>query len=348
MGERSDYRVRPADVAADRQVIHDLLCESLPNRRGWARKIQWFYFDCPFGPPLVELLEHRGQPVGVATVGQRRLERLGLPIRAGVLVDMAVSARHRAVGPAMMLQRSLISRASSHFDFLYGFPNRRAAAVFERCGHKHLSDLVRYVRVLRFEKYIGRAMPGATAGPVAKVLNAVTSIRSEWRRMAGPRLASAWHSDGTHLDIDDLWRRSVQGDSVLSRRTAEFIGWRVDAFPGEAIRILKIRERGSGQLVAWFACQADGGLLNICDFWSVEGARNLPLEYLEALVFSAHHEKYDGVSISISTGGPMHASLLGADFRPRGTRPIYGMWTTRRNGVETNAHLHMTAIDEDE
>lgn len=341
------YRVRQADVHQDREVILGLLRRNLAGSERWDDKLRWFYLDSPFGRPLVSLLEHRGRPVGIAAAGPRVLEYSGEALRAGVLADMAVAPEHRALGPALMLQRSLVAEAEGRFDLLYGFPNRKAAPVFKRCGHAHLSDVVRYVRVLRFDRYIRRHAPEFAAKPIACLLNAVTRGRVVLRRSLGRQLHADW-TPVTDSDLDRLWDASDRGASVLSRRTSQFIRWRIEQFPGESGRLLHVRHADSGNLLAWFACQTQEDTLNVIDFWSVDGVQGIDLRYVEALSDAAYVGGHTGITVSLSAGGTMASDWVSAGFRPRGRRPIFGVWLRSPPQSVAARNIYLTAADEDE
>lgn len=128
------YRVRDGDTAVDRDAVLAVWRGNLGQDARMAAKYDWFYRDAPAGAPLLQLLMHAGtaSPVGVCAAGRRQMLRDGDTLRAGVLVDLAVTPEHRTLGPALILQQGLFAAGQRELDLLYGFPNPKAAPVFKR------------------------------------------------------------------------------------------------------------------------------------------------------------------------------------------------------------------------
>ena len=228
MQTSSHYQTRPVDLHQDRHLLLDLWRANFAQRVDWERKLEWFYSGCPFGSPIVQVLEHRGRAVGVAAVGPRRFEVAGQSIHGGVLADMVVAPSHRMLGPALQLQRSLVARASGHYDLLYGFPNRKAVPVFQRCGYKQLSEVARYVKILRFDQYARRVFPSAAAALVARALDTTAVLGRALRRRRRRGINEHWAQE-IDQEADFLWENSDRGTNAISARTSTFIRWRMAA-----------------------------------------------------------------------------------------------------------------------
>src|SRR5690606_30209916 len=139
------------------------------------------------------------------------------PIRAAVVSHFAVDARHRSLGPALMLQRALIDSARGRFDLLYGLPRPNAVAVSRRAGFNMLGTLVRHARVLRLGAYLGRRLPGLVASSVGAVVDMGDRVRRAVAMGLSPRLRWRWvqASDGR---MDALWQDARRGDALTSVR----------------------------------------------------------------------------------------------------------------------------------
>ncbi|MEP7041507.1 MAG: hypothetical protein ABI843_00505 [Dokdonella sp.] len=344
----SAYHVHDGDPAADGDAVVAIWRGNLGQESGLARKYDWFYRHCPLGAPMLKLLRHEPSEswVGVAAIGCRRMLWRGREIRAGVLVDMAVAPQHRSLGPALTLQRNVLESGIERFDLLYGFPNRKAEAAVRRCGYSKLGDIVRYVRVLRYASYLQRRMSAFAARPLGWLLDASDRLIDAWRSRSDPPLTAQW-SDRVDPRMDDLWNRSAHGGDLLTVRDTAMLRWRFD----EALvsfRYLLLSESLGGPLLAWFACQASGSMLQISDFWSIDCAEGVATAMVGAMLRTARKEGYAAVSFQYAGQAAQVRGWLAARFVERGRRPVYGKWRDSAAASADETDLHLTAIDEDE
>jgi GNAT superfamily N-acetyltransferase len=352
------YVPHPGDAVRDRDVVIDLWRGNLGQEERLAPKFDWFYLGCPWGEPLLQLLRHEPSAawVGVAGAGPRRMLLRGRDVSAGVLVDLAVSAEHRSLGPALMLQKAMMLAGGKRFDLLYGFPNPKAAAVFARVGYAALGEMVRYACVLRHRVHLERRMPRVLARPLGWVLE----VASHWRAAPGrrrlPELHVEWRdameaTDGVEAiepRIDELWARSDHGEALIAPRDSAMLRWRFDGAPSpktRKLRYLLLSEPSGGRLSAWFACHDDGRTLHVRDFWSVDAAQGIGRPFIEAMLREARREGYATVSVEYAGPAQRRDAWTNAGFVARMRRPIVGKWTNPETG---GGDVHLTSADEDE
>lgn len=242
MSDAFPYTVRDSRSSEDKTAIIDLWRGNLGDASRLVWKYEWFYEQSPLGPPLTLLLESRAPgsavavSVGVATAGRRRFLRGDQTLEAGVLVDLAVVPEHRTLGPALLLQRALRARGLERAALLYGFPNLKAAPVFQRAGYRKLGMMRRYVKVLRPSLYLRRRLPGVLAAPLGLLADAVARWPLELAALKGPALrwlaldalvATAQRAATPHLSL------------FHGERTPAFVAWRFapEAQPGDVHRI---------------------------------------------------------------------------------------------------------------
>jgi hypothetical protein len=341
------YAIETGQVVRDRDTILAIWQGNLGESARMRTKFDWFYAACPFGEPSLSLLRHvpDDRHVGVAAAGPRRLSDAGLERSAGVLVDLAVDAEHRSLGPAMMLQMALAERAGARFDLLYGFPNPKAAPVFKRVGYSRLGDIVRHARVLRHRKYLARSMPGPLAAVAGAFLDAAVRAGGAWRSRRDPRWRVEW-SGAADTRFDALWSRSDVSGCVLAVRDLRFAQWRFDRCPLEKTRYLLLIDPRDDSLAAWFACQERESALHVRDFWSARAAEGIDRAHVDALLREARKDGHTSVSMEVAGRGHLVSGWLAAGFQPRGQRPVYGKWTAERAAGAPD--LYLTSADEDE
>ncbi len=340
------YVVRAGDPLRDRGAVLSAWRGNLGHEDRIAAKYDWFYLACPHGPPLLELLSEGGDScLGTACAGRRRLRLRGKDIRAGVLVDLVVMPEHRSLGPALMLQQGLIAASEAHLDVLYGFPNPKAVALCKRVGYRHLTDIVRYARVLRHRRYLQARMPGWLARPTGWLADAAVALRDAWRRLRDPRLRREW-STGADARMDALWRDSPQGEGLVGVRDQLHAKWRFDESPLAVVRYLWLIDARSNVAQAWFATRVQDEALHLLDFWSANGAAGPSPQHVRAVLAAAHAEGLASVSVEIAGSEEQLRAWKDCGFQPRSRRPVYARWN--RDATNDPPNWFLTSADEDE
>ena len=343
------YSTRNGDLAIDREAVLAVWQGNLGQDVRMAAKYDWFYGRAPAGPPLLQLLMHAGTPapVGVCAAGRRRMLRDGHEVRAGVLVDLAVTPAHRSLGPALILQQGLFAAGQRELDLLYGFPNPKAAPVFKRIGYRKLADMLRYARVVRHASYLRRRMaklPAFVAAPLGALIDLGQRMRDVWRFPHARRMRAQWQDRAP--DIQALWNASPKPAALTALRDAAHLRWRFDDAPtvdGQPpFRHLQLSEGGA--TAAWFATRADAGTLHVHDFWSRDGALPSPA-VVSALLRAARAQGHAAVSIELATSEARLRPWRQLGFEARGQRPVFGIL---RGASDEAVDLHLTSADEDE
>jgi GNAT superfamily N-acetyltransferase len=345
-----DYVVHAGDVTRERDAVIEAWRGNLGTPARHAPKFDWFYLRCPYGEPSVKLLRHQPSSrwVGACAAGPRCMEWQGHKLRAGVLVDMAVDAQHRTLGPAMMLQADLVETAAGRFDLLYGFPNRKSLPVVKRLGYDVLGHIPRFSRVLRHARYLERHLPRWLARSAGWL---VDILRDTWSAVRGPRgtRPSATWSERVDPRMDVLWRQSSHGDGPITVRDTTFLRWRFDQSPAAATRYLLLGDRPEGPLLAWFACQVEGDTLMVRDFWSVDAGEGVGRRWIGALIRRARRDGHAAIALEYAAPAQKLAHWLDAGFSERERRPIVGKWLQGvPAGMPDTIEWHLTAADEDE
>lgn len=349
MSQAAGYRVEAARFPRDRDTVLGIWRDNLGEPGRHAGKFDWFYRDSPFGEPVTQLLYHDGVAIGCCTAAPRRMLWQGREIRAGLLADMAVAAQHRTLGPALMLQEALVEAVREHYDLLYGFPNRKSLPVVKRLGYAVLGEMTRHAKVLRYAGYLGQHLPRWLARPLGGLLDAGMALAERLRTRG--RLLATW-ADQADPQIDELWQTGAHGQGLLGRRDQAMARWRWDQSPLVRTRYLRVGgcDRPDGPLRAWFACQASGSVLRVCDFWSDAGVAGIDDSLVLALVRAARREGYTALSLEHAAPEACLAGWRRAGFVPRDSQPVVGKWLGE--GGPTAAELardwYLTPADEDE
>jgi GNAT superfamily N-acetyltransferase len=135
--------IHVGDPDVDGPEVLELCLRSLPGFTS-ARYAKYFERN-PLGPPaFVIARDPTGKAVGTAGLHPTEMLVDGQVRPAAVAGDFVVDEAFRGFGPAVALQRSLLSLCSQRgWAFAYGLPNPAASAVLKRVGYRELGEFVR-------------------------------------------------------------------------------------------------------------------------------------------------------------------------------------------------------------
>ena len=349
MAAFNQYSTRPARIPDEREGVLAIWEGSLSDRPHMERKFGWFYQQAPTGTPLTMLLEWRASenaepvPIGVATAGRRQFRHGDRRLEAGVLVDMAVRAGHRTLGPALQLQKGLLAAGLDLASFLYGFPNPKAAAVFQRAGYSRVGSIQRYVRVLRASGYLGRVLPKTAARLLAPLAD--TGMHA---LVAAPAIASRskplqWLplEYMPELTADDP---SSAAPLLRGVRTREFLAWRFSGEHGDRFWFVGAPDRAR---TLYWVVEDQGEVLQIRDCAPQLMERSCRTHW-RSLFREAQTRGYHSVSFECLAPDTLREVLTMVGMTVRSERPVFWATTPERADQFKGAMWYLTSADEDE
>lgn len=345
----SPYSTRTADLVEDRGNVLAIWHGNLGEQVRMEHKFHWFYEQAPTGAPLTILLEWRASaeaapvPIGVATAGRRDFLLGREPLRAGVLVDMAVRTEHRSLGPALQLQKKLLADGLQAAAFLYGFPNPKAAPVFQRAGYRRLGLMRRHVLVVRASGYLRRFMPALLARGLAPLADGFLRLRMEWQAWTATAPSLKW---GSIVDaaMDSAGSHPEGVALLLGARSREFLVWRfAGGLPGRFRLVVPAQQPAAGY---WVVEELEGVLqvLDCAPSLLHESGRAAWL----ALFRDAARNGCSSVSFECLAPEALRANLAALGMRVRSERPVFLAAATGVAESLEKADWFLTSADEDE
>lgn len=350
--QANQYSVRRAEFPADRERLIDLWRGNISSPARLEHKFEWFYADSPTGEPLTMLLWHNAEPagassqsVGTAAAGPRQFLLGDEPVKAAVLVDMAVDPAHRTLFPALYLQKTMREAALAEGPILYGFPNPKAVPVVVRTGYRKLGSMTRYVRVLRSAEYLRSRMPAWAAAPVGALWDTWARLRFA-KRGRGNELALRWpDTDGT--TTFEPQARSVAGRPLLQGlRTTAFLRWRFASSTERKFDFVGLY-RSSDSLGYWIVEPIDR-VLHVRDCPVALLIGETAMSAWTLLFAEARKRAFRSVSFECLSTPDIVASLGRLGMRPRSERPVFGVVREDHVSRVATAEWYLTAADEDE
>jgi hypothetical protein len=342
------YDTRAGDPARERDTVLALWRTGFVHAGSPEAKLTWYYDRNPEGPPALRFLSLRetGRPVGVATIGRRRMRTPGGELVAGFLADFIVEPGHRGLFPALHLQREVLRHGTQQHRILFGLPNTASEAVVKRAGYRRLGTVVRSVRVLRTGSYLARRMPGWLAAIAGFAADRVRLAADAIADRVYPALRVEW-LEAPDASFDDLWLRTAARPYVIGVRDRAYLHWRFVEYPYARHRFAAVRGPG-GQLLAYAVCHVEGPALVIADFLydaapPAEGA--LP-KLLLALARDGWERGLRSLSVDFFGAPHVQQYLSTLGMRARSERSIYAAFAAPE-GLDEASHWYVTAADED-
>lgn len=223
----TEYEVRELQLSrpADVRALFELWDAVYPGVL--QPKFSWLYCNNPVGLARVwAIVSGNGTIAGAAAVFPRRFRIDGTPHLAGLAGDFLIHPAHRVLGPAMKLQRTVCAAATNGWvEFLYGFPNVSAEAMFRRIGFQPLTPRARWVIPVRTNDSFARLRRSRYWAPlVAPIANQGLRI-ARWYLDRTPGIS---YRVSTSIDqrFEDIWGAIRDRSRIALDRTVEYLRWR--------------------------------------------------------------------------------------------------------------------------
>lgn len=308
--------VRPVHQDSDNQEFLTILHENLPALPH-ARRFQWLYGDNPDGPAWswFALQGSPQQVIGVTSVFPRSMWVGGEVQMCGQVGDFAVSASHRTLGPALLLQRATFDPVNSgELAFCYDCPPHQAGmSTFRRLGIQPNCKVLRYALPLRVDSQLRKRLGAASALPAAAGnlllrLHRLPALKTRARNLEISDHRGAFGEEFSRLDEAVKSPNTIRG-----RRSAVHLNWRYRADPLKQYEILTARRKG--ELVAFAILRTSNEVVTIVDLFGME-LQEAAFSLLAAIVerFQRSHQT---VEAFLSEGSELVTYFLKMRFQLR-------------------------------
>ena len=219
---------------------HPHLMDLLPKR------FAWIYENNPYGPPTSWLLRDNKSNafIGTTSVIPRTMWINGEKVIAGIAADMMVDKNHRTLGPALMLQRALVSTCEEgQYQFVYGFSPQAASTVQLRAGFTSMGRCIRVLKVLSTERFSNKQKNNLTARLGSGILD--TCIKAADFILSAKDLWQAGNLSTEILDsfdyrFDQFWEKVPKQNRVVGEKTAAYLTWRYTISPYNSHKVFTI------------------------------------------------------------------------------------------------------------
>lgn len=285
---------------------------------------RWCYREGCTGEGQCFLLQTATTPaevVGMAGLGQRRIETASGPLRAALLGGFFVDKAHRTLFPALTLQRAVLAWTRQGFDLVYGFPNESAAPVLKRLGFKDLVKLSRHVLVLRHARYLTPILRSGLAARAAAVpADLFRRVVQPGASLPAPRgLAFA---EATTLDarFDRLFTARAFPGHTTGARDAALLTWRFLRRPDEHATVYALSAARSGELHGYAIVHFDGVTAHVRDLLGID--LDAMMTTLRLTAGAVRRAGASAISFLFAGPSEMSTRLRALGFRERPTTRV--------------------------
>ncbi|HUA13995.1 MAG TPA: GNAT family N-acetyltransferase [Verrucomicrobiae bacterium] len=318
--------VRSADLHHDGPQIVDFLARN-HTPESTTTRFEWLYSTGTAGEARswIACDQVSGEVIGVAAAFPRRMRVFGEELPGWVLGDFCIDPRHRALGPALQLQKACLESLQSEAPAIYyDFPSPAMTAVYERLGISINQRLVRLVKPLRFDAKISRVIrqPQIATAMTAVVNRGLLVFSNRRRAKAAVDLIPCNIPCGE--EFTEFARSANAGLGICLLRSAEYLNWRFRGHPYRQHEIATLRR---GDLLAGYAVIHDEGLnLNVVDlFCQAADIREL----IGGVIRIAEDRRKETVTVGVLDSQPYRKILRRLGFFRREKTPVVTFWTGR-------------------
>jgi hypothetical protein len=308
--------VRPVHRESENQEFLTILQANLPSL-SHARRFKWLYCDNPDGPAWswFALQGPPEQVIGVTSVFPRSMWVRGELQICGQVGDFAVSASHRSLGPAVLLQRATFDPVNNgELAFCYDCPPHQAGmSTFRRLGIQPNCKVHRYAMPLRVDSQLRKrlgaaAVVPAAAGNLLLRLHRLSAPKTKAKNLEVSDHQGAFGEEFSKLD------EAVKGpNTIRGRRNATLLNWRYRDNPLQQYEILTAKRKG--ELIAFAVIRITNEVVTIVDLFGTE-LHETAFALVAAIVerFQKSHQTVDAF---LSEGSELVACFLEMLFKLR-------------------------------
>jgi hypothetical protein len=232
----------------------------------------------------------------------------GRAVRGAIGGDFVVDRPHRALGPALALQRALIDLLPANgFHFVYGAPNQFSDPVMARVGFAEVGELTRFIKLLKAQALGGKAATRPALGRLLSVVGPVLVDPALWvfsrervyRRRAGLVVE---HPEAFDSGFADVFEAMSAQFRITAHRTPELMNWRFEKDrPAERLgghSIMAVTEHDGRRVLAYAVYKTLDHVRYVEDLGFLPSTSSVDM-LLAELVRDARREKNEAISITL-------------------------------------------------
>lgn len=311
--------IREADLVQDQDVLINTRNQNRDRERTMGEgRYRWRYLENPHGQAKAWLAidDRSGDCAGFTVVHPRLMYVDGQEMVCWNCGDFSINKRYRTLGVAIKLRSAATQCVSQgEVPFLYAHPNDRMEIVHRKVGHSIIGRMVRYVRILRVDRYLPDFMKHSWFSTgLARTYN---STFMRWKRMSSSvRSFSCESSDVFPAGASfDALQEQVRGKlKVFGQRSCEYLKWRFGTNPLRRTSALLIYR--SGELVGYAFSSYEDEAMYVHDLFCLPepDVSDALIAHLTAVGCEQNAQR---ISVTVFESNPLIRTLQSYNYRLR-------------------------------
>ena len=221
------YEIFQANIIRDEKNIKAIIERNL-NKHIY-QLYEWKYKECPFGAAKCWLAKINGVEgvVGVASFFPRKMILRKKIVNAVVAGDIAVDEKHRVFGPALALERTILSNLTrANILFAYSVPNKASKALLLRAGYGKAGKIKKFVKLIHTEYKLKIFIkPFFLAKIISRIFDFLLKIFSEEFFLNKTSFLKSEILNFFDSSFDNLMQKTISNDKIRGYRTSSFLNW---------------------------------------------------------------------------------------------------------------------------
>lgn len=252
-GTRMSYIIIKADLKKDKEIIMSLCTNNLSEMT--EKRYSWKYENNPYGPAECWLVKHTEQNtiIGTAALFPRGMIIQGEFKRAGIAGDFAISKNYRSLGPALLLQKKVVTGfRDSNFDILYGVPNSQSAPVLIRIGYKVIGNNVWMSKPIKSYNFLRYYISSSiTLKILSKPVDVIIKYLSRESYYKKPETFTFEVITSFDKRFDDLWEKVSDKYTIIGERKSHYLNWKFLQNPCKNYDIFALTQKKTNELLGY-------------------------------------------------------------------------------------------------
>lgn len=314
-------RIREVDLHVDRDALVRILEENLSGHGG-PDHFEWLYRDNPDGAARAWFVldDATGEAIGAAAAFPREVWVQGEKLVCWNLGDFAIGAKHRSLGPALMLQRACLAEImEGDVPFAYDHPSCNMMAIYERIGFRVTGRVTRFVRLLRLDEKVKGFWKERWVGTgVIALGNLALSLgrRGSLQRDGYQAVLLEGRFDRRFTELEERVSPHLK---IVGRRTTDYLNWRYRDNPLAWFQVIALED--NGHLLGYAVWKERGKEATLMDLFGEQGA-TVSEAILAGVVYTMKRRGIHSISAPVLQTSPLVPILKRWGFHARESAPF--------------------------
>ena len=210
-----------------------------------------------------------------------------------------------------------------NFDFLYGFPNIKAQALYKRAGYTLSYDMCRYARPVRSYGNLKRKLPSALAKIISLFLDPVIIVYDYFHILNYGFLYRNEYLEIFDERFDRLWGKNAFPKNLLiEKRDSRSLNWRHHQSGQKEFQIFSVSCRKTNELLGYIVFYIEDSVAHIVDFFAYD-IRAALKRLLARFLVAVRSSGVNSVSVEFKGIASVGLLLQSLGFQLRDCRAIF-------------------------